>query len=120
MTGTVLVIEDNEHNRYLVRVLLESRGFTVSEARDGVEGLELAKQGPDLILLDIQLPGMDGYEVARRLRLLDELADRPIVAVTSHAMAGDRQRVLAAGCDGYVEKPIDPDSFLDQIEAFLA
>jgi len=119
VTGTVLVIEDNEHNRYLVRVLLESRGFTVCEARDGIEGLELAKQIPDLILLDIQLPGMDGFEVARRLRQLDGLSDRPIVAVTSHAMAGDRERVLAAGCDGYVEKPIDPDTFLDQIEESL-
>lgn len=117
MKPLVLVIEDNEHNLYLMRFLLEKYGFTVEEAKDGESGLEKARMlKPDLILLDIQLPKMDGYTVARELRKNNELANTPIVAVTSYAMVGDRERVLAAGADGYIEKPIDPEIFVEQIK----
>jgi two-component system cell cycle response regulator DivK len=95
-------------------------GFDVVQARDGREGIGLAcRVEPALILLDIQLPILDGYTVARELRRNTALADVPIVAVTSYAMIGDRERILAAGCTGYIEKPIDPDTFMSQIERFL-
>ncbi len=90
------------------------------QARDGQEGIELASRvKPTLILLDIQLPVMDGYAVARELRSNPALDDVPIVAVTSYAMAGDREKVLAAGCTGYIEKPINPDTFMAQVEQYL-
>lgn len=117
---TVLIIEDNEQNAYLARFILESHGFRVLVAGDGVTGIRLATEvQPALVLLDIQLPGMDGYEVARRLRAEPGLQHIPIVAVTSYAMVGDRERVLAAGCSGYIEKPINPDSFLNEVLAFM-
>ncbi|HUP22767.1 MAG TPA: response regulator [Thermoanaerobaculia bacterium] len=117
---SVLLIEDNEQNRYLVTFLLERHGFEVISADTGPRGLALAEDGqPDLILLDIQLPGMDGYEVARHLRALPHLAVVPIVAVTSYAMVGDRERTLAAGCNGYIEKPIRAETFVDEIRAYL-
>jgi len=120
MNPVVLVIEDNEQNLYLMRFLLEKNGFTVVEATDGAKGVEMAKETkPNLILLDIQLPKMDGYAVARELRKNGELAKTSIVAVTSYAMVGDRERVLAAGADGYIEKPIDPDTFIAKIEQHL-
>lgn len=120
MKGKILLIEDNEKNRYLVTFLLKSRGYEVMQAVDGRSGIEMAVEtSPDLILLDIQLPGMDGYAVAHELRRQDELADVPIVAVTSYAMTGDRERVLAAGCTGYIEKPINPDTFLSEIEQHM-
>ena len=118
---TVLIIEDNEQNLYLARFMLEQRGFKVEAAADGPSGIIAAlRLRPSLILLDIQLPGMDGHEVARRLRSHAGLIAVPIVAVTSYAMPGDRERILAAGCSGYMEKPIDPESFLPEIEALLA
>ncbi len=118
--GTILYIEDNEQNYYLVNVLLKTRGHQVLWARDGKEGIDMAGQSrPDLILLDIQLPVMDGYEVARRLRSSPGLAGIPIVAVTSYAMTGDREKALGAGCNGYIEKPIDPDTFLAQIAEYF-
>lgn len=114
----ILIIEDNEQNLYLARYLLEARGHEVHDAGDGVEGLAVARGGVfEIALIDIQLPGIDGYEVARRLRQLPHWADVPIVAVTSFAMAGDRDRALAAGCTGYLEKPVDPDRFAAQVEA---
>lgn len=120
MNSTVLLIEDNEQNRYLATFLLESNGFAVVSAADGVSGLRLARNVlPDLILLDIQLPNMDGYAVARLLRAQEALLQTPIVAVTSHAMVGDRERCLEAGCDGYIEKPINPETFVAEIGAFL-
>lgn len=120
MKRTVLLIEDNEQNRYLANFLLTGRGFRVETANDGLEGIERAKEiVPDLILLDIQLPHMDGYEVARKLRLADGLGKTPIIAVTSYAMAGDREKALDAGCDGYIEKPIDPATFVDEVASFL-
>ncbi len=111
----ILIIEDNENNLYLSTFILEKHGHRVSAARDGAEGIRLAKElRPDLILLDIQLPGMDGYAVAANLRSNDATAAIPIVAITSYAMAGDRERILAAGCQGCIEKPINPETFLDQ------
>ncbi len=120
MKPNILVIEDNEQNMYLTTFLLEKNGYQVTQARDGREGIEMATRcKPLLILLDVQLPVMDGYAVARALRSNAELASVPIVAVTSYAMVGDRDRVLAAGCDGYIEKPINPETFLAEIERFL-
>lgn len=117
MTRRILLIEDNEQNRYLATFLLERHGYRVETAVNGPAGVEAATTSPpDLILLDIQLPGMDGHAVARTLRGIAALARVPIVAVTSYAMVGDREKVLEAGCDGYVEKPIDPDSFVTTIE----
>lgn len=116
----VLIIEDNEQNIYLATFLLEKHDMDVVQARDGKEGLALAaSEVPDLILLDIQLPVMDGYEVARRLKQDDKTTKIPIVAVTSYAMVGDRENIMAAGCEGYIEKPVDPDNFVDQITRFL-
>lgn len=120
MRGKILLIEDNEQNAYLVEYLLAARDWRVVCAAEGTTGLEMADtESPDLILLDIQLPGMDGYEVARQLNARKHLEDTPIVAVTSYAMPGDRENCLAAGCTGYIEKPIDPGSFADQVEQFL-
>ncbi len=120
MTTTILVIEDNPTNLYLVTFILEKCGYRVVPAHDGQSGIQLAREiAPDLILLDIQLPGMDGYAVARELRHDEELRRIPIVAVTSYAMAGDRERVLAAGCLGYIEKPINPGTFVTDIEQYL-
>lgn len=116
----ILIVEDNEQNLYLETFLLEKQGYDVAQARNGHQGLEMAaSESPDLILLDIQLPVMDGYEVARRLKQTDETLSIPIVAVTSYAMAGDRESILNAGCEGYIEKPIDPDSFVNQVKGFL-
>jgi two-component system cell cycle response regulator DivK len=116
----ILVIEDNGQNIYLITFILEKNGYEVIQARDGLEGIEKAVQErPDLILLDIQLPVMDGYEVARRMKSMPELKDIPIVALTSYAMVGDRERILAAGCDGYIEKPINPETFMAEIEQHL-
>ncbi|MEW5893597.1 MAG: response regulator [Pseudomonadota bacterium] len=120
MKPNVLYIEDNEQNQYLVRYLLEQRGLRVTLAVDGSEGIRLATEAPpDLILLDIQLPGMDGYQVARILKGIPELAVVPIVAVTSYAMVGDRERAIACGCNGYIEKPIEPEHFFEQIARYL-
>ena len=117
MSRTVLLIEDNEQNAYLVKVLLEPHGYKVVAATDGSRGLELAQTiRPDLILLDIQLPTMDGYTVAHRLRGIPALRDVPIIAVTSYAMLGDREKALEAGCTGYIEKPIDPETFVTEVE----
>ena len=116
----ILLIEDNPQNRYLVTYLLEQRGHAILNAGRGEEGVAMAlSERPDLILLDMQLPGVDGYEVAKRLRRHDELGAVPIIAVTSHAMIGDRAAALAAGCTEYIEKPIDPDTFAGAVEAFL-
>lgn len=121
MKPRVLVIEDNDQNLYLVTFLLEQHGYEVIAARDGRAGIEAAARlRPDLILLDIQLPVLDGYAVAGELRANPELAATPIVAVTSYAMVGDRERCLAAGCTDYVEKPIDPGSFVDRVAGHLA
>lgn len=120
MRSRVLLIEDNEQNRYLATFLLERHGYDVASASDGPAGIALAETvAPALILLDIQLPLMDGYAVARALRGSPALRDIPIIAVTSYAMVGDREKALAAGCSGYLEKPINPDTFVHEIERFL-
>jgi CheY-like chemotaxis protein len=120
MRAKILLIEDNEQNRYLVTFLLEQHGHEVVPAASGPLGLELAaKVHPDLILLDIQLPGMDGYAVAHALKSDPVLKSIPIIAVTSYAMAGDRDRVLATGAEGYIEKPINPETFVTEVESFL-
>jgi two-component system, cell cycle response regulator DivK len=121
MNTHILIIEDNEQNLYLATYLLKHHGFTVSAAHSGPEGIEMAaKIQPGLIILDIQLPQMDGYAVARELRNNPALKHVPIVAVTSYAMVGDRERTLAAGCNGYIEKPINPDTFTAEIEHYLS
>ena len=121
MRRKILLIEDNEQNRYLATFLLEKHGYEVVPAADGALGIELCRRiRPQLILLDIQLPTLDGYAVARELRKLPELRDIPIVAVTSYAMPGDREKTIAAGCNGYIEKPINPETFVAEIERHLA
>jgi len=116
MSKRILVIEDNEQNMYLLRCLLEGCGLEILEAGDGLTGIEMAKRlQPAAILLDIQLPVMDGYSVARALRQQKALDGVPIIAVTSYAMLGDRERILAAGATDYVEKPIDPDDFVERL-----
>jgi two-component system cell cycle response regulator DivK len=121
MQKTLLVIEDNEQSLYMMTFLLTRYGYNVVQARDGREGIALASQvKPTLILLDIQLPVMDGYAVAQALRRNPALARVPIIAVTSYAMAGDRERILAAGCTDYLEKPLDPDTFMRYIERYLS
>jgi two-component system, cell cycle response regulator DivK len=121
MQQPILIIEDNEQTLYLLTFILKKHEYEVVQARDGRAGIELAgRVEPALILLDIQLPVLDGYAVARELRSNAALADVPIIAVTSYAMVGDRERILAAGCTGYIEKPIDPDTFMSQIEQYLA
>ncbi len=116
-----MLIEDNEQNRYLVTFLLERHGYEVVSVADGARAIELAQTFvPALILLDIQLPTMDGYAVARALRKNDALRNTPIVAVTSYAMPGDREKALEAGCSGYVEKPINPATFVSDLEQVLS
>ncbi len=120
MSHTILLIEDNEQNRYLASFLLERHGYRIVPAVDGPSGIALAQTlAPQLILLDIQLPLMDGYAVARALRGIAGLQQTPIIAVTSYAMVGDREKCLEAGCNGYIEKPINPDTFVAEIEQFL-
>jgi two-component system, cell cycle response regulator DivK len=114
------MIEDNEQNRYLATYLLEHHGYDVVAANNGREGLAfLRDSSADLILLDIQLPDMDGYQIAAALKSEAHTANIPLVAVSSFAMAGDRQRALKAGCDGYIEKPIDPDRFIQQLQQYI-
>jgi two-component system, cell cycle response regulator DivK len=121
MSHSVLLIEDNEQNRYLVTFLLERHGYTVTSVSDGPRAIAVAQTFvPRLILLDIQLPTMDGYAVARALRKNDALVKTPIVAVTSYAMPGDREKALDAGCSGYIEKPINPLTFVADLEQVLA
>jgi len=121
MKARILVIEDNEQNLYLITFILEKNGYEVVQARDGQEGIDMAIQlHPAMIILDIQLPVMDGYEVARRLTGRAETKDIPIVAVTSYAMVGDREKTISAGCTGYIEKPIDPGNFIFEIEKYLS
>lgn len=116
----ILIIEDNEHNLYLATFILEKNGHEIIQASNGETGIARAAQTlPDLILLDIQLPGMDGYTVAEELRKNLAIAQIPIIAVTSYAMTGDRERILAAGCTSYIEKPINPDTFHMEITQFL-
>ena len=116
----ILIIEDNENNLYLQTFILQKNGHEILQASSGESGIARAAQElPDLILLDIQLPGMDGYTVAEALRKNPAIMNTPIVAVTSYAMTGDRERILAAGCTSYIEKPINPDTFHAEVSQFL-
>lgn len=120
MNNRLLIIEDNEQNLYLMRFLLEMSGFTIIGAEDGRRGIEMALScRPLAILLDIQLPEMDGYAVAAELKRHPELDTVPIIAVTSYAMVGDRETILAAGATGYIEKPINPETFVAEIMHYL-
>jgi two-component system cell cycle response regulator DivK len=117
----ILYIEDDFQNRVLVRRVLEASGFSMVEAENGPIGLEMAQElVPDLILMDINLPEMDGYEVTSRLRQIKSVSHIPIIAMTANVMKGDREKTFAAGCDGYIQKPIDVDSLPHQINQFLA
>jgi len=116
----ILVVEDNEDNFYLIRFILENNGFEVIEARNGNSGVELAiKEKPDLIIMDIQLPDINGLEVTKKIRSSKVDRSLPIVAITSYAMTGDKENALAAGCNGYIEKPIDPENILAEINKFF-
>lgn len=120
MKQKILIIEDNEQNMYMLSYLLESNDYEVHQSFSGPEGIKLAKETrPDIILLDIQLPEMDGYSVARELRRNKDLSSTPIIAVTSYAMTGDKEKAFEAGATGYIEKPIDPDTFISQMEVFI-
>lgn len=116
----ILIVEDNEANLYLISFILKNSGYEVIEAREGLKGVELAiKEKPDLIIMDIQLPDIDGLEAVRRIRASEADNDIPIVALTSYTMTGDREKAMAAGCTGYIEKPINPDTFIAEIERYL-
>jgi two-component system cell cycle response regulator DivK len=120
MGKRVLVIEDTEDNRQIIRDLLTSFDYELIEAVDGAEGVSMAQaHHPDLILMDIQLPVMDGYEATRRIRTIPELARIPIIAVTSYALSGDEAKTREAGCDGYIAKPFSPRQLLAKIREFL-
>ncbi len=116
----VLYIDDEPTNRLLVKRILMAEGFDVDEADNARDGIQIATDNPpDLILMDISMPDMDGLEATQRLRDISTLAHIKVVAVTANAMTGDRERFLAAGCDGYISKPIDVDTFVDEISQFL-
>lgn len=116
----ILIVEDDEKNLYLARFILEEEGYEVIEARDGLEALDkVSKETPDLILMDMQLPKLDGYEATRRIKADERLAKIPVIALTAYAMKGDREKTLEAGCSGYIEKPIDPETIIAQIKQVI-
>ena len=116
----ILVVEDNETNMYLISFILKKNNYEVIEAMTGEEGVSLAiKEKPDLIIMDIQLPGIDGIEATKRIKESEEAREIPIVAFTSYAMTGDRGKILEAGCSGYLEKPINLKPFMTDIEKHL-
>ena len=120
MPRKLLIVEDNQDNRELAIKVLKNKGYEIIEAVDGEEAIEMAiSEKPDLILLDISLPKLDGYEVAKRLKSMEEFQEIPIVAFTAHAMKGDREKVIAGGFEGYISKPINVREFPDQIRLYL-
>lgn len=120
MTPSILIVEDNDDNIRLMDYLLRRAGHEPVLARSAAEGLRLADAArPDLILMDLAMPDMDGFDALREIRARSELREIPVVAVTALAMVGDRDRVLGAGFDGYVPKPIEPERFVDEIEGYL-
>ena len=120
MTRRILVVEDQEDNRRILRDLLTDAGFEVLEAGNGNDGVAMARSGePDLILMDIQLPGVDGYEATRRIKAEPALKKIPIIAVTSYALSGDDEKAYKAGCDDYLSKPVSPRKLLAKIRAYL-
>ena len=121
MSKRILMVEDTEDNRQIIRDLIESVGYDLIEAGDGEEGVAMAAQHkPDLILMDIQLPVMDGYEACRRIKANPDLRHIPIIAVTSYALSGDEEKTRDAGCDSYVAKPFSPRQLLAKINELLA
>jgi two-component system, cell cycle response regulator DivK len=121
MSKRILVVEDQPDNRQILRDLFESTGYEIVEAEDGQAGVVAAKaQRPDLILMDIQLPVMDGYEATRRIKADPDLQAIPIIVVTSYALSGDDVKARAAGCDGYVTKPFSPRALLAKVKEYLA
>ena len=120
MTKRILVVEDHEDNRQILRVLLGSAGYQMIEAHDGETALTTAaSERPDLILMDIQLPGLDGYEATRRIKADPALSGIPIIAVTSYALSGDEDKARAAGCSAYVAKPYSPLELLKKLREYL-
>ncbi len=120
MSKRILVVEDTEDNRQIIRDLLTSAGYELIEAVTGEEGVAMAAQHrPDLILMDMQLPVLDGYEATRRIKAQPELKHIPVIAVTSYALAGDEAKTKAAGCDGYVAKPFSPRLLLAKVREFI-
>jgi two-component system, cell cycle response regulator DivK len=120
MPKKILIVEDNQDNRELVVKVLRNKGFDLAEAADGEEAIEKAvSEKPDLILLDISLPKLDGYEVVKRLKSMEEFREIPVVAFTAHAMKGDREKVIAEGFEGYISKPINVREFPDQLKLYL-
>jgi two-component system cell cycle response regulator DivK len=120
MSKRILVVEDQDDNRRIIRDLLTSAGYELIEAEDGEAGVRLAaSERPDLILMDIQLPLLDGYEATRRIKADPKLRPIPIIVVTSYALSGDDQKAIAAGCDAYVAKPFSPRELLATIRSFL-
>ncbi len=120
MPRKILVVEDNQDSRELVVKVLKNKGYQMIEAADGEEALEKAvAEKPDLILLDISIPKIDGYEVAKKLKSDEELKDIPIVALTAHAMKGDREKVIVAGFEGYISKPVNVRELPDQVRSYL-
>jgi two-component system cell cycle response regulator DivK len=120
MTKRILIVEDQEDNRAILRDLLSHAGYDLIEATDGGQGVDLAqKERPDLILMDIQLPVIDGYEATRRIKADARLKETPIIAVTSYALSGDEAKARAAGCDGYVTKPFSPRQLLAKVREHM-
>ncbi|MGB9803452.1 MAG: response regulator [Desulfofundulus sp.] len=120
MAPLILIIEDNPLNTKLVRDILQSQGYETREAATATQGLEMVRrERPDLILMDIELPGMDGLQATRVLKEDPATRDIPVLAVTAYAMKGDAEKALAAGCDGYISKPIQLKDFIDRVKAFL-
>lgn len=118
--GRVLIVEDNPVNLRLAQFLLEKRGFLVRKAGSGAECLaEMNRELPDIVLMDIQLPGEDGLAVTRKIRSDSRMAGVVVVALTAHAMAGDREKILGAGCDGYIPKPVDPQNLATEVARYL-
>ncbi len=116
----VLIIEDNEDNLYLIEFILRTLNLEIISAKNGYDGLKMAmNENPDLILMDIQLPDINGLEVTKLIRNVEKCRNIPIVAITSYAMTGDRQRSLDAGCTGYIEKPLNPETFADSVLKYL-
>ena len=121
MSKRILVVEDQADNRQIIRDMLAPTDYEITEAESGEEALAaIAKQRPDLILMDIQLPVMDGYEATRRIKADPELKSIPVIAVTSYALSGDDDKARAAGCDGYVTKPYSPRQLLEKIQHYLS
>ncbi|MFS8636675.1 MAG: response regulator [Gemmatimonadota bacterium] len=119
-TKTILIVEDNEDNLMVYRTILEHVGYDVIEARDGEEGIARAREKhPDLILMDISIPRIDGWEATRRLKENEETRDIPIIALTAHALEEDREKALRVGCDGYLAKPVEPRRVVEEVKRYV-